>query len=439
LEATTLPTVFTVRSCEEGGNFYGDNSQRIELMRMALESSCPPKYIDIEYEVFSKQPWLLDELPLKDCSIILSWHDVCGRPSDLFQKAAVMQDINGISVVKIVWRARSLRDNLDAFELLRTRQQPMIAFCMGPYGLMSRVLAPKFGGFATFASIDGHEATAEGQPTARDLHSTYRFDNINSTTKVFGVIGDRVEHSASPPFHNTAFSTAGKNAVFLPLPIPNGWEHLKATTLSLANDEHLDFSGASITIPHKENMLKLANEENAQIDPWCKKIGAANTLSSNNGFVVCNTDAKAIESLLNKPKRVLILGAGGVARAAVAASLKLGAEVVIIARREEQASSLANEFGCKHGEGTCTDFDTIINCTPVGSFGYDDSCNDPLALLAPIVQLHKDWIVFDTVYIPEQTPLLNRARNAGCKVITGLEMFQKQAAAQQEFWSKNSG
>ena len=127
LEASSLPTIFTVRSVEEGGNFQGDDAHRIELLKAALTCSKPPKYIDIEFEILTKQPWILDELPLEDCGVILSWHDVVGRPKDLFQRAAVMQDIAGVNVVKMVWRARSLRDNLDAFELLRTRQQPTSA------------------------------------------------------------------------------------------------------------------------------------------------------------------------------------------------------------------------------------------------------------------------------------------------------------------------
>lgn len=438
LEAATLPTIFTVRSGEEGGSFYGDDAQRVLMLTAALESARPPKYIDVEYEIFSKQPWLIDELPLGDCGIILSWHDLSGRPVDLFQKAAAMQDVAGISVVKMVWRARSLRDNLDAFELLQTRQQPMIALCLGPFGLMSRVLSPKFGGFGTFTTLDGFDATAEGQLTATELRSKYVFGSLNSATKVFGVIGDNVEHSASPQFHNAAFAEADVNAVYLPLHVPKGWEHFKATTLSLMQDGRLDFCGASITIPHKENMLKLTKEKLGDIDPWCEEIGAVNTVSTMQGFVATNTDADAIVSLLGAPKRVLILGAGGVARAATAAAIKLGAEVVIVARRAASAASLANEFRCEHGTEQCNNISHIINCTPVGMSFSTSSEDDPLLSLAPDVVLLKDMVVFDTVYMPEQTPLLIRAKEVGCSCITGVELFRKQAAAQQVFWASHA-
>ena len=438
LETTSQPTIFTVRSVEEGGNFQGDDMHRIALLKAALTCSRPPKYIDIEYEILTKQPWLLDELPLKDCGVILSWHDTRGRPKDLFQRAAAMQDIAGISVVKMVWRARSIRDNLDAFELLRTRQQPMIALCMGAYGLMSRVLAPKFGGFATFATIEGHEATADGQPTVHDLLTTYNFDTIDQETKVFGVIGENVEHSASPPFHNAAFAAADANAVYVPLPIPRGWEHLKATTLSLLHNESLDFCGASVTIPHKENMLKLVEEESGKIAASSQNIGAVNTIHTNTIMRATNTDVDAIESLLQTPKRVLVLGAGGVARAAVYGAKQLGAKVVIIARRAQQAEVLANEFDCLLGLDECENVDTIINCTPVGMLDGPDVDGDPLINLAPEVVLRSEMTVFDTVYMPEETPLLVRAKKASCHVISGGEMFRKQAASQQLFWTKNS-
>ena len=435
LEAATLPTIFTIRSAEEGGNFAGDDSHRVAMLQAALTSLKPPKYIDIEYELYIKQPWLIEELPLGDCGIILSWHDMVSRPNDLFQKAAAMQDIPNINVVKMAWRARSLRDNLNAFELLQARQQPMIALCMGPYGLMSRILAPKFGGFATFATIDGHEATAAGQPTTAELRSKYNFESINAETKVYGVIGDNVEHSASPQFHNAAFAAAGTNAVYVPLPIPEGWEHLKATSLTLMHDERIDFSGASITIPHKENMLKLVQEEQGIIERESEKIGAVNTISTSPSFNATNTDTTAIATLLKAPKRVLILGGGGVARAAIAAAISLHAEVVIVTRRSEQAKELADEFNCNHGTDACKDIDTVINCTPVGMASGEDAGGEPLASLVPTMQLSKEMTVFDTVYIPEETPLLKRATELGCKVITGSEMFRKQAVAQQLFWA----
>ena len=134
----------------------------------------------------------------------------------------------------------------------------------------------------------------------------------------------------------------------------------------------------------------------------------------------------------------MILGAGGVARAATAAAIKLGAEVVIVARRAASAASLANEFRCEHGTEQCNNISHIINCTPVGMSFSTSSEDDPLLSLAPDVVLLKDMVVFDTVYMPEQTPLLIRAKEIGCSCITGVELFRKQAAAQQVFWASHA-
>ena len=114
--------------------------------------------------------------------------------------------------------ARSVRDNLEAFDILATRTKPTIALCMGEFGLMSRVLAPKFGGFLTFASDAEGTGTAPGQPTARELRDLYRFESVRPATRVFGVIGWPVAHSRSPAFHNARFADAGHDGVYLPIP-----------------------------------------------------------------------------------------------------------------------------------------------------------------------------------------------------------------------------
>ena len=120
-------------------------------------------------------------------------------------------------MIKIAWLARSLRDNLEAFELLRTRRKPMIALCMGRFGLMSRVLAPKFGGFLTFASLDGSSGTAPGQISISDMKKLYRWDALSPSTKVYGVVGSPIMHSMSPAIHNAGFEAVGFDGVYLPM------------------------------------------------------------------------------------------------------------------------------------------------------------------------------------------------------------------------------
>jgi 3-dehydroquinate dehydratase/shikimate dehydrogenase len=436
LRQATLPVVLTCRSTSEGGSFEGNEEDRVAMYTVALSCDNPPRYIDIEHETLLQHPLLLDSLPLGESGVILSWHDTKGRPKDLIQRAAAIQDVANIDVVKMVWRARSLRDNLEAFELLRSRQQPMIAFCVGEYGVMSRVLAPKFGGFATFACTEEHEPTAAGQITAQVLESTYRFRSINSETRVYGVIGDSVSHSRGPAFHNAAFEESGANAVYLPLQVPSGWEHVKATTIELIEHASLDFSGASVTIPHKKDMLKLVVETEGNPDDLCSAAGATNTVKMHEGDMnATNTDVEALISLLNDASHVLVLGAGGVARAAVVAMKSLGASVCVAARNTDQANELAGELSCDVATEQLDNIDTVINCTPVGMHGSDDPEGDPLLQLAPSLELTDAICVVDLVYSPPNTPLVQRAEEVGCKTVRGEALFTVQASLQQKFWS----
>ena len=433
LESSPIPTVLTCRSVGEGGMFEGEEDERVAMYQTALQCNAPPKYIDIEHETLTRHPLLLDAISSENTGIILSWHDTKSRPRDLLQRAAAMQDVPEVDIVKMVWRARSIRDNLEVFELLKSRQQPMIAMCMGKYGAMSRILAPKFGSFATYGSIEGKESTAPGQLTIKELNSMFAFHAIDSNTRVYGVIGENVEHSASPAFHNAAFQAANTNSVYLPLSIPNGWEHLKASVNELRQYSTLHFSGASITIPHKEEMMRLATT----CDEVSKHIGAANTVTvQNDSMCAYNTDVSAVRSLCKDATQVLILGGGGVARASIVAVQKNGGKVYIATRRDEQAKGLAKEFLCEVARKESPSIDTVINCTPVGMEGGKSPNDNPLLSLAPWLTLDASIRVIDTVYKPRMTPLLEAAQSAGCTVVHGEEMFRLQAVEQQELWRR---
>lgn len=437
VRASPLPAIVTCRRVEEGGSFAGAESARIALLQHLLQAA-PPAYIDLEASALEQSRELrafvglgpsvrpggatssptLTEAPTR---LILSMHDFEGRPADLYQRLARMtEDVPQASVLKIAWMARSLRDNLEAFELLRHRPRPMIALCMGPFGLPSRVLAPKFGGMVTFAvpGAGAAVATAPGQPSIETLVDRYRFDRILPRTQVYGVIGWPIEHSASPDVHNAGFEAIGHDGVYLPLPVPPEYEHFKATVGSFVTHEGLDFAGASITAPHKEHALRLAREWQrdeggmgmaVRIDPLAAEVGAANTLivrrvgrtphaadprredeqrrdvalgvpgeGPSEGpsapldatamprfttVELLNTDAPAlVESALVglgmseadaaavavggdlRGLRVAVIGAGGVARAAVIAFAARGATVVIYSRNDDRAAALARDL-----------------------------------------------------------------------------------------------
>lgn len=471
-----VPCIVTCRLASEGGEHHGDEQKRISLFEVLATEPHGSRYLDVELAAFKSSTNLRQKVLLAvdhqqqprdvKTSLILSSHDFRGRPADLLQRIEAMVAEPACAVMKIAWQARSLRDNLEAFDLLRERRKPMIALCMGNFGLMSRVLAPKFGGFLTFASDQLTTVTAPGQPTIDELRGLYRFDRIGSATKVYGVIGWPVEQSRSPHLHNAGFEAVGHDGVYLPLPVPGGsteHEHFKATVGALIDHRGLDFRGASVTIPHKENLLRFVKERGGVVEELSERIGAANTLVVNDdGSIECmNTDCPAaiealgagmgIEKAELSTKRVALLGAGGVARAVAIGLLDEGATVVVFNRNRERAERLVRSLSGREaasGGGKimvgepdalgCGCFHVFINCTPLGMAGGPGPHESPLPP-PPEVKLDDCVTVMDTVYNPARTPLIQEAESRGARVIPGVEMFVRQAALQFERWTGKAG
>lgn len=450
------PSIATCRGRDEGGLFDGDETQRATLLETLLREDQPPRYIDIEWRAFGsgllrdRITAALRERADRDgrTSLILSVHDFERRPPALLRHLEAMTSDSACDVVKIAWFARSVRDNLEAFELLAERRKPMIALCMGPFGLASRVLAPKFGGLLSYASVGPQDETAPGQPTVESLRDVFRFERIGPDTAVYGVIGWPVAHSAGPAVHNAGFEAIGRDAVYLPFPVPPEYEHFKATVASLLDASGLNFRGASITLPHKENLLRFTQERGGRIDAGSRRIGAANTLEAgDDGAISCsNTDAPAAVAVLCdamglEPSglagtRVAVLGAGGVARAVVGALSHAGAAVTVFNRTPERAEALAARFdGVEAGppQAAATEpFDVLVNCTPVGMAGGPAPDRSPLP---PDILLNGRITVMDTVYTPRRTPLLAEAERRGARIVEGREMFLRQAGMQFERWT----
>ncbi len=465
LSASPAPSIATCRGAAEGGGFEGPEDDRAALLEALVLGDRPPRYVDVELSAWESAPALRRRLgeamerrrgPGEHASLVLSVHDFERRPPDLLQKLKRMIDAPACDVVKVSWRARSVRDNLEALELLSERRKPMIALCMGRFGLLSRVLAPKFGGFLVYAAAGQEAPTAPGQPSVREL-ARYGFGRIGPATAVYGVVGWPVEHSLSPLIHNAGFEAVGHDGVYVPLPVPPEYEHFKATVGSLLDQEGLDFRGAGVTIPHKESLLRFVQERGGAADESAAQAGAANTLIAGAGGLRCtNTDSPALLSALRDTAglaaaglaglRVAVLGAGGVARAAVSALSGAGARLVVFNRTHRRALALAAAF---HGRPTasgqpaqvvagkpqsigCGCFEVYVNCTPVGMEG-GPAPGEPA--LPPDVPLDERTVVLDTVYTPVRTPLVLRAEAAGARVVTGMDLFLRQAALQFEAWT----
>ena len=442
---TTVPWILTLRSENEGGDWHGNEAEQVER----LASLAPvAEFVDVELatrRVSEKSHhWPHD--------LIFSKHDVAGRPKSLLSDLFEMLDAEDCKTPKLAWRARSVRDNFEAFELMRTctsahtttGPKPGIIICMGPEGLASRVLAKKFGAFATFAAIAPDRASAPGQITIAELRDLYRWDAIDDQTRVFGVIGDPVDHSVSPHVHNAAFEETGHNAVYLPLKVAASYESFKAFMVEVSARPWLDFSGFSVTIPHKENALRWIREVEGIISDTAARVGAVNTmiLKPDGSFEGHNTDCpaalKTITSAMGcstadlAKMDVAVLGAGGVARAVVGGLTDLGARVTIFNRTELKATKLAETFQCAYApweERGDISAHLIVNCT---SLGLQPDIEDSPLHDHP---LRPNQTVFDTIYNPLQTKLLRQSAEAGCTVIDGVAMFALQARDQFNLWT----
>jgi 3-dehydroquinate dehydratase/shikimate dehydrogenase len=467
LAGSPAPAIITCRDESEGGKYGGGDETLGALLVALLLGDHPPRYVDVELATWQRSPALrqqleaaLEQTRQRDVhtSLILSAHDFDGRPADLIQRVEAMTTEPACAVIKVAWRARSLRDNLEALDLLAERRKSTIALCMGPFGLMSRVLAPKLGGLLVYASDESGAETAPGQPTVDELRHLYRFDRLGPKTRVYGVIGWPVEHSLSPAVHNAGFAAIDHDGVYLPLPVPPEYEHFKATVGMLVDHPRLDFRGASVTVPHKENLLRFIDERGGEVDELVRRIGAANTLSvADDGGLTCsNTDAPGMLAALcaamdlDPPglggRSVAVMGAGGVGRAVAAALSHAGAQVTVFDLVRSQVDALTASL---HGQRTATGgsahvaagtpellagggFHIYVNCTPVGMVGGPAPDQSPLPDETP---LDADATVFDCVYTPERTPLLARAEAAGARIVTGKDMFLRQAAMQFQAWT----
>ncbi len=470
---SALPSIVTCRPVWEGGHYDGDEQTRISLFEHVGLGERQPVFIDVEWAAYQRSANIRQKIGLvvdhpdqvrpTTTGLILSSHDFEAKPVDLRQRIEAMKQTRACGAVKVAWRARSLKDNLEAFDVLRSRSKPTIALCMGEAGVPSRVLAKKFGALVTFASLEHGSGTAPGQVTIGDLKNRYRWDALGSDTRVYGVIGWPVGHSLSPAIHNAGFEAVGFDGVYLPMPIEPGYEVFGDVVGGWLDAAGLDFRGASVTIPHKQNLLRFVQERGGRIEPLALRIGAANTLirQDDGALYASNTDyAGALDAVCDRlgiereglrGRRVAVIGAGGAARAVVAGFAQYGATVVVYNRTLDKARRLAEGLsGADEGperhrgrvvaarlEKLCDSCCEIyVNCTPIGMHPNEDATPIPSA---PKSANRQGWgpgtVVFDTVYNPLETRLLREARQAGCTTILGVEMFVRQAALQFKQWT----
>jgi 3-dehydroquinate dehydratase/shikimate dehydrogenase len=413
----------TCRRPPGGGQFRGSVAAEVEILLKAAAAGFQLVDVELESAQVMRAP-ALNKLRAQ-AGIVLSAHDfrATRKLEDTFR---AMQAFPA-DYYKIVTTATKLHDNVTMMKFLEAKSEThtVVGLCMGDQGVASRLLGLRAGSAFTFAAAFPGEETAPGQVAARTLRDTYRIDQLDAATRVYGVAGDPVAHSLSPLMMNTAFRRENINAVYLAL-------HAKSLDDLLACVRDIPISGLSITMPHKEAIVRYLDNT----DELTRKTGACNTVvrAQDGRLFGFNTDVAGVVSPLAQRlplehAKVLVIGAGGAARAAVFGLQAQGADIFIINRTPATAQKLARQAKAKYLQRTALkkySFDVIINATPVGM----DSNQSPLS-----EKEIRARFVLDMVYTSQDTAFTRAARNTGAAVIPGAEMFAHQGARQFEIWT----
>lgn len=469
-----LPAIVTYRPTWEDPNagYTGPEPPRLAALKYALELGF--SFIDIElkaaplfFSVATPSPppppppaAAEAQSSQQRTRIIISQHNYDTTPDETVLISLVQQcRESGADIVKFATMAQDISDAARVLTVLEktAKQGPVIALAMGERGQITRLLAPKYGGFLTFGALSPQRATAPGQPALEDLEKMYRLKQQSKKTKVFGIVGNPVSHSKSPAIHNASFADKNIDCVYVPLLVDDMPSFLNTFSGPAFKDDWLGFS---VTIPHKGAALEGAVEA----DPVAVQIGAVNTLvrQADGGMKGYNTDWSAailaIERGLVKGgkagsaeqplqgKTVVVIGAGGAGKALAFGAASRGAKAIIIANRnkaraEELAASLSAASSPSTACSACRldelasaisgDNLILVNTTSVGMHPHEDETPVPHSTTV----LSSYQLVFDAVYTPRYTKLLREAGEAGCLVVTGDEMFVGQAADQFKFFT----
>jgi len=416
--------IATCRRASSGGKFKGTVAAQLEILNKAAAAGC--QLVDIELQTASKlKPQQLQKLR-SQAALILSFHDF--HATKKLDETLAKMEAYPADFYKVVSTATTLYDNVLMMKFLEKQsdRHSLVGLSMGEQGIISRVLGVRAGSAFTFAAVSPGEQTAPGQVTAQDLRSVYRIEQVDVATRVYGVAGDPVSHSLSPIIMNTAMRRENVNAVYLAL-------HAKTLKDLLACVRDIPIHGLSITMPYKETILPHLDNT----DSHTSKIGACNTVvrAQDGKLYGFNTDTAGVvrpleQRLALEGARVLVLGAGGAARAAVFGLKERGSEVFILNRSVAAAQKLSRQAKArtvKRPDLKKLSFDVIINATPVGMANDRESPINESEINAKYV--------FDMVYDPAETRFLKAAKERGAQIIPGIEMFVHQAARQFEIWT----
>ncbi|HEV8232809.1 MAG TPA: type I 3-dehydroquinate dehydratase [Thermoanaerobaculia bacterium] len=409
------PAIVTWRTSREGGHFDGSGE---DYRRLVLAAHAAGAIVDVEHA----SGLAADGSFADPRRVIVSAHFPFGLPDDWESQLAAMRQ-TGALAVKLVAGTAHVSASLAVAEIARSHADGKTAiFPMGPASATGRILAALFGSALVYGAVG--RPTAAGQPLLAELLDVYATDRPRRPDALFGIVAVDPASSLSPAVHNALFRSRHLPHLYLPFPVADfGREAPHETAFDPP------FKGFSVTWPWKIAAARVGfpGED-------VRATGAANTLvQERRRWRAENTDVDGVFDPLadhdtGEGRSAVILGTGGVARAAIVATKRLGYEVAVAGRRDSEADALAANFGVDsiawRGVEE-TEADLYVNATPVGW-----RPDDPPAV--PLRVLETRPLVFDCVYRRDgdETATIRAARAAGCRTVDGLEMFAVQAAAQ---------
>lgn len=427
-----VPLLATLRPRRQGGDYDGPEDVRLGLLQAALRAGFAAADLELE------EPGLAERVRLlrADGAVVLSLHLPGEAPcrSDGLRPLLAMQDLSP-AYDKLAFEAGAFPDLLRALELARAHHlrggRPSVS-TMAHGGAATRALLALAGNRATYGHAPGLAPAVPGQPALADIEDVWRrwgltradLDQAASGPgQWLAVLGTPVAHSRSPRLHNAWLRADGRPERFGALDVPASASALR---LVFHAAERIGLVGASVTAPHKLDAARIA-----QGDEAVRAVGAANCVKLGPGgkATATNTDATAVARLagphVRKDTTVLVLGAGGFARAATHALKGLGAHVTVATRDEAKTPAF-------HALGATTipwadrgrvAPDAIVQATPLTD----------ATVLPPAALARRPWVL-ESVYADGPTTLQRDAAAAGCPVVDGLRLLEEQARDAYAFW-----
>ncbi len=382
-----------------------------DALRFVLSLSAD--FIDVDYRINNA---LLEKLKKAFPAVkwILSYHNFDGTDCDLSSRLACMM-VKKAHYYKIAVLANCALDAFRLAHFLKTHGDgKLIALSMGEYGVWTRVLAKSLGSCMNYTCLPA-QAVAPGQICVDDLCNVYQYKTLHANTNLYALIGSPVSKSYSHITHNEVMRRYNLESVYVKIHMDEKTTEKEVNFLKL-----LGFKGISVTAPFKTTILP-----HIDILPETEKeIGAINTLYIKEKIYGLNTDGLAAALLLEREVdlslcKILILGAGGVARAIAFELIKRGADVYVFNRGKERLATFMKDFAVKeHKEAES--YDVVIQA---GTYFELDSCD-----------FYCTKVAFEVVSNPVMTDFVLKMKELGCSIIYGYQMFSLQAAMQLSWW-----